>query len=361
MKKTYQIVVCGGTFDRFHKGHRAFLSFILSQSEKVLLGLTTDDFAVQKNQRGIHEPYEVRKRNVEQFLKLHNALQQVSIEQISSVFIPRVWESLPIEALIVSTETMQGAAAINSQREKEQLSVLPVVVAPMTPAEDGKPISSTRIYQGEINREGTVFVKPEWLTVSLQLPDGLRKHLQEPFDELISSIPEKITDIDGARNALKQYGSLDADYLITVGDVVTSTFNTLQIGQKLSVIDLQVQRKKRFTNILDLGFSGDEEFQEVENKAGHIMPELFQKIIHFFQRTDKDNKNRLVLQVKGEEDLAVLPLLLAAPLGYSIFYGQPHTGMVRVEVTEQQKEKAFLLLNKFKTIRTYSHLTTRGH
>jgi len=51
--------------------------------------------------------------------------------------------------------------------------------------------------------------------------------------------------------------------------------------------------------------------------------------------------------VDGEEDLAVLPVLLIAPLGFSIFYGQPNEGLVQVQVTEENKEQAYQFVNSF--------------
>ena len=47
----YKLVVCGGTFDHFHRGHREFLRHILSVSSKVLIGLTTDKYLKEKNDK----------------------------------------------------------------------------------------------------------------------------------------------------------------------------------------------------------------------------------------------------------------------------------------------------------------------
>jgi len=60
-----------------------------------------------------------------------------------------------------------------------------------------------------------------------------------------------------------------------------------------------------------------------------------------------DKKTKTVILVGGEDDLAVLPVLLIAPLGFSIYYGQPGEGLVRVDVTEENKEKAYRLVEKF--------------
>jgi uncharacterized protein (UPF0218 family) len=49
--------------------------------------------------------------------------------------------------------------------------------------------------------------------------------------------------------------------------------------------------------------------------------------------------SRIVL-VKGEEDLAALPVLVTAPLGASLVYGQPEEGMVLTTVDERQRADA---------------------
>jgi uncharacterized protein (UPF0218 family) len=42
-----------------------------------------------------------------------------------------------------------------------------------------------------------------------------------------------------------------------------------------------------------------------------------------------------------------LPVLLIAPLGFNIFYGQPNEGLVRILVTEENKEKVYQLTESF--------------
>ena len=55
----------------------------------------------------------------------------------------------------------------------------------------------------------------------------------------------------------------------------------------------------------------------------------------------------VLILVDGEEDLAVIPLILAAPFGVFILYGQPGEGVVVCEVTPAAKEKAGAMLAHF--------------
>jgi uncharacterized protein (UPF0218 family) len=42
-----------------------------------------------------------------------------------------------------------------------------------------------------------------------------------------------------------------------------------------------------------------------------------------------------------------LPVIVMAPLGFKIYYGQPNKGMVEVEVTEEKKHQAYDIISKF--------------
>jgi len=65
----YNLVVCGGTFDHFHRGHKEFLRYILSISRKVLIGLTTDKYVKAKNNSKWVEDYQLRKQKIMEFLE----------------------------------------------------------------------------------------------------------------------------------------------------------------------------------------------------------------------------------------------------------------------------------------------------
>ena len=61
-----------------------------------------------------------------------------------------------IDALVVSEETEKTARKINKKRSEVQLPPLTIVAISMVPAENCKPISTTRIREGEIDREGHI-------------------------------------------------------------------------------------------------------------------------------------------------------------------------------------------------------------
>lgn len=332
MINRFKIVVCGGTFDLLHKGHKEFLRFAFSKGKKVIVGLTTDKFVQDKEKNT--DPYSKRKVALEKFLKLEGFQDRGEIIPINDVFGPTLLPSFRAEAIIASKETKKRAELINRRRQELGLSPLPTLITPQVLAEDGGVISSSRIRNGEINREGRLYVQSQWLKHSLFLPEGLRSVLRKPFGRVI-------------RNVKELHSIQKLDRAITIGDITTKEFNRLGFGQKISIIDFKVARKKRFQNLNELGFEGAEEILKVKNPSGSLTPELFKAVEKAIQLVNSKQQIQIVLKVDGEEDLAVLPCLLSAPLGWTIFYGQPGKGVVEVKVTQESKEKAYELVGKF--------------
>ncbi len=337
------LIVCGGTFDHFHKGHESLLKLASSLGNKVIVGVTSSQYVRSSkletgNLREI-ENFEKRKNEILDFVKSEKVVEKVKIVTIDDLFGPTLDKSLSIDAIVVSEETKRGAEIINQKRQRLGLGPLKVFIVPSVMAEDGKLISSARIRSGIINRKGRLYVNPLWFKSDLKLPEDLRRELKVPFGELI-----------GVENLFN-----DKDFLvITVGDVTTKIFNEKSLEQNISVIDFKINREKKFASIKELGFVGDESIFYVDNPAGYISSNLFQKLSEIFQSRAKD---KIIVQVNGEEDLAVLPLILISPLNTVIYYGQPSEGLVEVIVSESVKDKAYNFVSKFRPIKTH----TRGY
>ncbi|MBF8249720.1 MAG: transf like protein [Candidatus Levybacteria bacterium] len=332
----YNLVVCGGTFDHFHKGHRVFLSYVFSVGKRIIVGVTSDEYVAKskiKNQKSKLETFEKRKQAVLKFVEKEKAANKVEIVKINDLFGPTLAKDLAIDGIVVSAESKKGAEIINQRRKKLGLKELKLFIAPQVLAEDGKPISSARIRNGEINRAGRLYIKPVWLKTDLVLPENLRAEFQKPFG---------ILDF----NVLKHQNKFS--WIVSVGDVTTKKLNELGIDQRLSVIDFKVARKVAFSSLADLSFAGDEKVMSAENPAGHITHDLFSTVLDIF---NSDPGKKIILKIEGEEDLAVLPLILASPLSTIIYYGQPNEGLVRVLVSEEIKEKAYKLVNKFEMLK----------
>jgi pantetheine-phosphate adenylyltransferase len=325
----YKTTVCGGTFDLLHKGHKSFIKRTMELSDKVVIGITSDKYIHSfKNNLNI-EDFEIRKQAVIGFLRSIGVQKKATIVAIDNAFEPYLETSSNYSAIVVTPQTKKSALEINLKRKQNGVTVLKIITVPFWLAEDGKIISSTRIRNGEINREGKLFVNPKWRNKKLILPKNLRSALQAPWGEVISSVPI----------------NLDSAKVITIGDATTIGFNKKNVGQFLSIIDFLIHRKVEFHTLSELGFKG-QRVQKVNNLPGTISFELFVAIESALKSRNKEN----VILIDGEDDLAVMPAILLSPLGISIFYGQPDKGLVRITVNEENKERAYKLALSFDTV-----------
>ncbi|MGE5041877.1 MAG: pantetheine-phosphate adenylyltransferase [Candidatus Levyibacteriota bacterium] len=326
----YHLVAAGGTFDRLHQGHKDFLNFIVSLGEKVVLGLTSDTYInAYKGGLGV-EAYDIRLHALEAFLKSTGRAEDIEIVSLDDHFGPTLNPAYKFDSLAVTTATEEAGRGVNKKRVEEGMPELPLEIFQLTLAEDGEPITSTRIRNGEINRAGRIFVKQEWLESTFLLPSTLRKKLQDIWGEIITEPPR-----------------INSKKLITVGDRTTKTFLDAEIFPQLAIIDNKVERKE----IPEGEFPPSEKIKVV-NTAGNVSSELTKAIRKVLRQSSQaffpgERGPRVVIIVEGEEDLAVLPALLCAPLGFTIFYGQPGAGMVRLEVTEEIKDEAYELMSRF--------------
>ena len=114
------LIVCGGTFDHFHKGHEAFLNYVFSVGKKYLVGITSDNYVKNSKFRiqnpEFIEPFEKRKESVLEFVKKEKALNKVEIIKIEDLFGPTLSKDLVIDAIVVSQDSKDGADIINQKK-----------------------------------------------------------------------------------------------------------------------------------------------------------------------------------------------------------------------------------------------------
>jgi len=151
--RRFSTVLVGGTFDEFHKGHRALIMRAFDVGERVMIGLSSDQLA--REMRKNHEVaiYEHRLRVLRNFLRKQGVLDRAKIVPLDTPYGITLSTTIA-DALVVSRETEPAGRAINEKRGASGLRPLVLVVIDMVPAEDKIPISTTRIRRGEIDREG---------------------------------------------------------------------------------------------------------------------------------------------------------------------------------------------------------------
>lgn len=149
MNKKYKKIAVGGTFDKFHRGHEKLLSTAFEMGEEVLIGVTSDSFASNK----IHEieSYSIRVKRIEKFVSKYNVPYE--IKEIFDAYGTADKDS-KLDAIVVSQETEKTALKINEERFKNNFKLLDIIVIDWVLANDGIPISSTRIRKGEIDTIG---------------------------------------------------------------------------------------------------------------------------------------------------------------------------------------------------------------
>jgi pantetheine-phosphate adenylyltransferase len=147
-------VAVGGTFDPLHDGHKAILmkACELSRNGELLVGLTSDSMA--KNKHHDVEDYHSRYEEVMKFIR-GQGIVPVMV-RLDDPYGPTIHDNF--DYLVVSPETHPVALKINRIRREKGFEQIEIVLVDYVLADDGLPISSTRIKRGEIDVHGRVLV-----------------------------------------------------------------------------------------------------------------------------------------------------------------------------------------------------------
>ena len=139
----FTLAATGGTFDIIHRGHLTLLSDAFAISDKVIIGLTSDELAAKKGKLTINK-YEKRLENLTAIISKEFLNASFQISKLDNDFGPAVLEK-EVEALVVSDETSNQGAALNQLRAEKKLPPVKIIKVPMFLAKDGTLISSTII------------------------------------------------------------------------------------------------------------------------------------------------------------------------------------------------------------------------
>lgn len=339
----YHSIVLAGTFDHLHQGHKKFISSSLAYCRQAYLGISTD--WVRKTKKFSHslQPYKQRLKEITQYLAEYKLLSKTNIFPLTEHFALNKLNHF-IEAISVTKETYRGAQQVNQTRLNQGSKPLPIISIDLVKAQDETTLSSTQIRGGNINRKGLVYRLIFKNHNYLFLPKKNRQFFKQPLGKLLKGSQYKLEWAGNLVSRSMQKNSYP--YIITVGDIATKTLFDTGTIPNLSIIDYRCQRQPipaSITNYLpDFTFRSVNIAGTINNQAANIIAKGINKMIL--------DQHSVLIKIKGEEDLLVLPAILFAPLNTAIYYGQPNQGLVEITVDEALKNKAVNYLQMFQYV-----------
>ena len=165
------------------------------------------------------------------------------------------------------------------------------------------------------------------LRLDAELNKDIILELKKPLGKLYPNFEDAIDEIKSS------------EFLISVGDATFTNLTKNELYPNIGIIDNLIQRKSHTHEIILA-----DHILKAENPAGTITDDLWETIGQALELSD--NGECYVIEVAGEEDLAVLPCILMANPDTVILYGQPNEGLVLLKVSDV-KNKAQMLINGF--------------
>jgi len=147
-------VCIGGTFNILHKGHKTLISKafeVAGIGGSVFIGLTTEEITKRKKDL---KTFEQREKAIIDYLSEKKLSNHVIIKPIKDKYGPSIEKEF--DAIVVSPETVKTAEEINRKRKKIGKKPLKIIQIQFVLAEDGIPVSSSRIKKGEIDADGRI-------------------------------------------------------------------------------------------------------------------------------------------------------------------------------------------------------------
>ena len=325
------IGLLGGTFDRLHDGHRALILGTSLECDHLQIHVTSDSMIANKGP--LIQDIDTRLKQIQDML-IEESIN-ASLHVLQDKYGPAV--SLEKCSVIGCTEeTLSSCEEINEIRESDGLSPLRIVKIDHTLDEGGQILSSSRIRSGIVDQNGKFWLRNSETTLDYSMPKILDEELKQPMGKLF---PGPSEDPSIAMNlALKSIS--DELKIIAVGDV---TVYSLQIEKReawISVIDGMTHRKKwdKFEHI-----DTDEKLLiNAKNPPGMLTSSIFEACSKAISQSEN-----VTIFVDGEEDLVPIPLILMAPLGTILLYGQPNEGLIVREIDISAKRRARRFLDSF--------------
>lgn len=335
--KQLKCCLVGGTFDRFHSGHSLLLSAACRESLRVEVYVTTDDMASKKSP--FVEDYETR---VEYILdwSSKNSDSNIHVFPLVDNYGPAP-NHKTADCIVATDETIHNCEQINDSRIQNGLPALEIIIVPHIVDSFGEILSSSRIRSGAVDKDGNSWITEIQRNSTIKMSPILDSELKTPMGNIYSGpgdLPE-VAMSSALESLPEKRGSI-----IAVGDVTVKTLLDMEIIPDIGLIDGMTKRTMlEESDIVDI--DAFDQVLNAENPAGCLTPSLLQAI-----EVSISSQNSVVIDVKGEEDLAPLYIHCLAPIGSVVLYGQPNVGVVSQISTLEVKERCRELLSLFEVI-----------
>ncbi|MHA1771607.1 MAG: DUF359 domain-containing protein [Candidatus Thorarchaeota archaeon] len=319
-------------FDRLHIGHQVLIDYI-QDADRPIAVVTDGELKGHDLELGqIIQPVEVRVNALREYLRANDLEDTIEITVLD-----RYDDLLKITG--ATTFVMfQGPCCteIDEKGVHQRKEVFGDIdrhkyIKPVR-ADDGDKVSSARIRLGEIDREGHRLVGTKEPPRRLEIER--RGDLKAPKGDLFD-----VKDGTPEERVVRRLENESPKQVITVGDVTSATLIDAGASLDLCIVDGSTKR-----GIYDKVITLQREYR-IYNPAAVIYPEAWSTI-----DTALQDKQQSLIFVEGEEDLLGFPVVLLAPEGSVMLYGQPNKGIVWVPVTEENKNRARALLEQMPVI-----------
>lgn len=137
----------------------------------------------------------------------------------------------------------------------------------------------------------------------------------------------------------KTLTSVERRLICSVGDYTTDILHKNGIIPFIEVCDLKTQRNEK-------GYKSVDGSKKIKNPPGTISRELSDEIRNLME-SERGGR----IEVEGEEDLAVIPIIFYGPIHTHIAYGIPNTGMACIVVDQNVKNLALEIISKMEVIK----------
>lgn len=164
----------------------------------------------------------------------------------------------------------------------------------------------------------------------MQLRSGCKFVASQEIINEIAATHHRLCDIDFIRSAS------DDSKIVTVGDVTTENVVNAGVPVHLQIVDLKTKRDivGRFTHVAGSHL--------ISNEPGTLSHDLFLLIDKMM------NGEGGRIEIEGEEDLSVIPIIYYSEVNTVVAYGVPDVGMACLKVENDLKTLVAKLIERMR-------------